>query len=78
MPCYEYQCQYCDYKFEELQSFSDEPLKNCPECGMDALKRLFGCGAGFIFKGSGFYATDYKSSPNPTTRIDKIKETGQS
>jgi putative FmdB family regulatory protein len=59
MPTYEYQCQKCDYTFEAFQSITEKPLKRCPNCG-GAVKRLISSGAGLIFKGSGFYITDYK------------------
>lgn len=61
MPTYEYECDACDYAFEEFQSMSADPLKTCPECNKDALRRLIGGGAAIIFKGSGFYETDYRS-----------------
>jgi putative FmdB family regulatory protein len=61
MPTYEYVCDGCDHEFEELQSFSDEPLTKCPKCKKKKLRRLFGTGASIIFKGSGFYETDYRS-----------------
>jgi len=61
MPTYDYRCDACGHKFEEFQSFSEEPLKKCPACGKKKLVRLFGTGAGVIFKGSGFYETDYRS-----------------
>jgi putative FmdB family regulatory protein len=60
MPTYEYQCTSCGFRFEELQSINDEPLKSCPRCP-GTVERLFSVGAGFIFKGAGFYATDYRS-----------------
>jgi len=60
MPTYEYQCRECGHKFEAFQQMTQEPLKACPVC-QGALQRLIGAGAGFIFKGSGFYATDYRS-----------------
>ena len=60
MPTYEYQCASCGHAFEELQSINDPPLKTCPCCGKP-LERLMGAGAGFIFKGAGFYATDNRS-----------------
>jgi putative FmdB family regulatory protein len=61
MPTYEYVCDACDHEFEELQSFSDDPLTKCPKCKKKKLRRLFGTGASIIFKGSGFYETDYRS-----------------
>jgi putative FmdB family regulatory protein len=61
MPTYEYACQKCGHQFEQFQSMRDEPLKKCPKCGKAALKRLVGSGAGLIFKGTGFYITDYKN-----------------
>lgn len=61
MPTYDYACDLCDHRFEEFQSITAKPLKKCPACGKSALKRLIGTGAGMIFKGSGFYITDYRS-----------------
>lgn len=61
MPTYEYSCGKCGYEFERLQSFTARTLRKCPKCGKPALRRLIGTGAGVIFKGSGFYATDYRS-----------------
>ncbi len=61
MPTYEYKCLECGIHFERFQSMTDEPVKTCPECG-GKVKRLIGAGAGIIFKGSGFYETDYKKS----------------
>jgi putative FmdB family regulatory protein len=60
VPSYDYRCKECGYAFEEFQSISAEPLVSCPSCGKPALKRLFAGGGGMIFKGSGFYHTDYK------------------
>jgi len=62
MPTYEYECQKCGHHFEQFQSMRDEPLAVCPKCRKKALKRLLGTGAGLIFKGSGFYITDYKKA----------------
>lgn len=62
MPTYDYKCENCGHTFETFQSMKDETLKNCPVCGEETLKRLIGAGAGLIFKGSGFYLTDYKNS----------------
>ena len=61
MPTYEYACQKCGHEFEQFQSMRDEPLKKCPKCKKAGLKRLVGSGAGLIFKGTGFYITDYKN-----------------
>jgi putative FmdB family regulatory protein len=60
MPTYEYECQGCGYKFEVFQSIKSDPVKQCPKCHKDKAKRLISAGAGVIFRGSGFYATDYK------------------
>jgi putative FmdB family regulatory protein len=61
MPFYEYECSNCGHQLEELQSMNEKPLLKCPACGKNTLKRLIGTGAGLIFKGSGFYLTDYKN-----------------
>ncbi len=60
MPTYEYKCDGCGYAFERFHSMSAAPIKRCPECGKAKVKRLIGTGAGLIFKGSGFYITDYR------------------
>ena len=59
MPTYDYKCLKCGHSFEAFQKITDEPLKECPECRGE-VKRLISPGSGIIFKGSGFYATDYK------------------
>ena len=61
MPTYEYQCDACEHNFDEFQSISAAPLKKCPRCGKPKLRRVFGTGAAVLFKGSGFYETDYRS-----------------
>jgi putative FmdB family regulatory protein len=61
MPTYEYECRSCKHRFEEFQNINDDPIKFCPKCGK-SVRRLFGGGMGIIFKGSGFYTTDYKRS----------------
>ncbi len=61
MPTYEYVCDACEHQFEEFQSIKAEPLRTCPECGRKKLRRLIGPGAAIVFKGSGFYKTDYRS-----------------
>ena len=60
MPTYGYECQGCGHEFEKFQNMSANSLRKCPECGERKLQRLIGPGAGVIFKGSGFYETDYK------------------
>ena len=60
MPTYEYECSKCGLHFEKFQRISEPPTKRCPKC-RGAVKRLIGTGAGLIFKGSGFYTTDYRS-----------------
>ena len=61
MPIYEYQCKNCGHTLDELQSIKEPPLLKCPVCKKDTLQRLIGTGGGLIFKGSGFYLTDYKN-----------------
>jgi putative FmdB family regulatory protein len=64
MPTYDYECEKCGHKFEHFQKMSDEPLRKCPECGKK-VHRLIGGGTGIIFKGSGFYETDYRKRDKP-------------
>jgi len=61
MPTYEYKCESCGYEFEQFQSITAKPIRRCPKCNKTSVKRLIGVGAGVIFKGSGFYQTDYRS-----------------
>ncbi len=61
MPTYDYLCEACGHELELFQSMSESPKRKCPECGKLKLKRLIGAGGGLIFKGSGFYLTDYRS-----------------
>ena len=64
MPTYEYVCEACAHRFERFQNISAQPIRGCPECGKRRVKRLISVGGGFVFKGPGFYATDYrKGSP---------------
>src|SRR5687767_4284718 len=60
MPTYDYKCDACGHAFELFQSIKADPIKKCPVCGKSKVKRLIGTGAGLIFKGSGFYITDYR------------------
>ena len=62
MPTYEYQCDACGHRFERVQSIKAAPERKCPACGKREAKRLLSTGVGLIFKGSGFYATDYRSA----------------
>lgn len=66
MPTYEYECTQCKHNFEAFQKITDSHLEKCPECG-GKVKRLIKSGAGFIFKGPGFYATDYRKKPATDT-----------
>ena len=61
MPTYDYVCDACGHAFEEFQYIKEEPLRKCPECKKLKLRRLIGAGAAIVFKGSGFYQTDYRS-----------------
>jgi putative FmdB family regulatory protein len=61
MPTYDYECDACGHAFELFQSINDSVKKKCPECGKPKLRRLIGTGAAVVFKGSGFYQTDYRS-----------------
>src|SRR5690349_22122502 len=71
MPTYEYVCTACDHRFEDFESMSAKPQVKCPECGKRKLRRLFGTGAGIIFKGSGFYETDYKKKTGGPSSSEK-------
>lgn len=66
MPTYEYRCAACAHTFEEFQSITADPFEICPQCGKPTLRRILGGGAGMIFKGSGFYLTDYRK-PDSTS-----------
>jgi len=66
MPTYEYGCKSCGYRFEEFQSIVDDPVTVCPKCKKKTVERVVSGGAGLIFKGSGFYITDYKKKSTPS------------
>ena len=73
MPTYAYRCSQCGHEFEEFQQMAADPLIHCPSCGGDTLARVMGTGSGIIFKGSGFYLTDYKKE-SPSKPPDKTNE----
>ena len=78
MPVYVYHCDECDFQFEQQQKFSDKPLKRCPQCGKDNLHKVY-TPVGVIYKGSGFYSTDHRSSsganfPSRTSKDEKSTE----
>jgi len=76
MPTYQYQCTSCGHRLEEFQSITEPPLLRCPECNTESLVRVIGTGAGLIFKGTGFYLTDYKKgSAPPASSEGEKKET---
>ena len=68
MPTYDYVCDGCEHAFEHFQSMSSNVLRTCPQCKKRKLRRLIGSGAGVIFKGSGFYETDYKRKSKPSSK----------
>ncbi len=75
MPTYDYICDACKHEFEAYESITADPRKDCPECGKDSLRRKIGPGAAIIFKGSGFYQTDYRSeSYKKAAQADKPSE----
>jgi putative FmdB family regulatory protein len=73
MPTYAYRCESCGHEFERFQSIKADPVKVCPQCHRAKTRRLIGTGAAILFKGSGFYATDYRSK----TYADAAKSDGQ-
>jgi len=77
MPIYEYQCKACGHEFEQIQKFSDAPLKKCSACGKDQLGKLISR-SGFHLKGSGWYVTDYKNKPKPQVESAEKKSSGKS
>lgn len=79
MPTYDYQCDACGHLFEHFQSITDPVLTKCPSCNEDRLRRLFGTGGAIMFKGSGFYQTDYRSdSYRKSAKADKDSSSGKS
>ena len=79
MPTYDYECDACGHTFELFQSISADPEKKCPKCKKLKLRRLIGTGAAVMFKGSGFYQTDYRSDPyKKSAAADKTSTDGGS
>ena len=74
MPTYDYSCRACGHRFERFESINDDAIKPCPKCGKKKAKRMLGTGAGLIFKGSGFYTTDYKKTSGGESGGEKSKE----
>ena len=75
MPTYEYECLKCGYRFERFQKITENPIKTCPKC-RKLVRRLIGTGSGIIFKGAGFYATDYrKGKPSEDTKEKTSQKT---
>jgi len=75
MPTYQYRCKKCGHELEEFQQMTEPPLVRCPNCNTDNLARVMGAGAGLIFKGSGFYLTDYKKeAPKPSEKKKEEKK----
>jgi putative FmdB family regulatory protein len=73
MPTYDYVCEDCDHQFELFQSIKAKPIRKCPNCGKLTVHRLIGAGAGIIFKGSGFYETDYRSDSYKKAKESETK-----
>ena len=73
MPTYDYRCEACKHEFSLFQSITADPCDKCPECD-GKVRRLIGAGAGIIFKGSGFYETDYKRSRSSESKSEKERE----
>lgn len=75
MPTYEYECNACGHQFEKFQGMCEAPVKKCPVCGKQKAQRMIGSGSGIIFKGSGFYETDYKRKSGGDSTAGKDKPT---
>ena len=74
MPTYDYRCEQCGHEMDVFQGITEDALTTCEKCGAEALRRLIGSGAGIIFKGSGFYETDYKRSRSSSSKDDSKSE----
>ena len=78
MPTYQYQCKSCGHELEEFHSMSEPSLTHCPNCKTENLLRVMGTGVGLIFKGTGFYLTDYKKSGTPPASGESKRDGGES
>jgi len=78
MPTYDYACRFCEHTFEHFQGINDPLKRKCPDCGRMGLDRLFGTGVGVVFKGSGFYETDYKRAGNKDGEQKKSAKSSES
>ncbi|MCA8998461.1 MAG: zinc ribbon domain-containing protein [Planctomycetaceae bacterium] len=78
MPTYDYECKNCNHTWELFQSIKAKPIKKCPECGKNQARRVIGPGAGIIFKGSGFYQTDYRSDSYKKAAAAEKPSSGES
>ena len=76
MPTYDYECKHCGHRFEAFQGITDKVLRKCPDCGKMKLVRLIGGGAGVIFRGSGFYATDYRNGSRTPAKAASSPSSG--
>ncbi|MDB4777954.1 zinc ribbon domain-containing protein [bacterium] len=74
MPTYDYECDACGHTYELFQKITEDPVKKCPECKKKKARRLFGTGAAIVFKGSGFYETDYRSDSYKKGAKDEKKK----
>jgi len=77
MPVYVYHCDECDFQFEQQQKFTDNPLKKCPNCGKNTLHKVY-TPVGIIYKGSGFYSTDHRSSSGAVSPTKHTTDTAKS
>ncbi|MFQ5678619.1 MAG: FmdB family zinc ribbon protein [Gemmatimonadota bacterium] len=75
MPTYEYVCDACGHRFERFQKISDPAVRTCPECRKRKVRRLISRGGGLVFRGPGFYATDYRKAPPPSEESPKKSDT---
>ena len=75
MPTYEYLCSFCGHRFEKFQSIQADPVRECPVCSSEKVERILTGGVGLIFKGKGFYITDYKKTASPSVPEKKTTDT---